>query len=154
MDFGIKRIETGVLLYLIKAHKLWRGKAESFSKFLADSQISGNGANQFIKVAEKFFFELGVRDDRLLILARCSMSTLVLAAEKANKGNIELILQKLDCLSSEDMKVELEKIDTDDTQIFSGVEVSVNLDVARQAMSLMSKEELIILRNELWAKTK
>lgn len=105
-------------------------------------------------MAEKFFFELGVRDDRLLILARCSMSTLVLAAEKANKGNIELILQKLDCLSSEDMKVELEKIDTDDTQIFSGVEVSVNLDVARQAMSLMSKEELIILRNELWAKTK
>ncbi|MGP1715733.1 MAG: hypothetical protein ACTS9Y_01010 [Methylophilus sp.] len=152
--FGMVRIESGVLLYLIKAHRFWEGRAESFNKFLADNQLSANGANQFIKVAHKFYFELGVRDERLSTLAKCSMSTLLMAVDKVNRHNLDEMLVKLEMLSKEDIRIELEAMGKREERIFNGVEVSENMKHARQLISTLSPEEILTLRNELFNKTR
>lgn len=153
-SFGMIRIESGVLLFLIKKHKLWRGRAESFSKFLNANQLSLSGANQFVKVAEKFYFELGVRDENLSILAKCSMSVLVKASEKVNKDNLQDVLMMLDTLNEDDIRIELENISSDEKKFFHPVEKSQKLVEIRQVMETMSHEELVALRNEIWTKTR
>lgn len=152
--FGMVRIESGVLLYLIKAHRFWEGRAESFNKFLSDNQLNAAGANQFIKVAHKFYFELGVRDTRLHTLAKCSMSTLLMAVEKVNRKNLDEMLNKLETLSKEDIRIELETMGEEEGRLFTGVEVSENMKTARELISTLSHEEIITLRNELFTKTR
>lgn len=153
-QFGMVRIESGVLLYLIKRHGLWKGRAETFGKFLSSHQLSVSGANQFIKVAQKFYFELGVRDERLVTLARCSMSMLLKAVEKVNANNLDRVLTILETLNEDDIRIELEAIEEGAEKIFKPLERSEKLVEARALISTMNTEELIALRNELWTKTR
>ena len=154
VEFGYKRIEIGVLLFMIKKHKLWRGKAESFNKYLSSIHLNYSGATQYINVAEKFYFELGLRDDKLNKLAQCSISLLSKISKKITKDNVDEIVNMLVNLNDEDAKIELDKLATNAVDSKIEVRFSAQYITARGIIENMSLEEKIQLRNELWAKTK
>lgn len=154
IEFGYKRLEIGVLLFMIKKHKLWRGKAESFNKYLSSIHLNYSGANQYINVAEKFYFELGLRDDMLNKLAQCSISLLSKISKKINKDNVDQIVNMLVILNDEDAKIELDNLAQSEQKSKVEIKYSHQYIAARSIIENMSLEEKIQLRNELWAKTK
>jgi len=79
----------GVLLQLIKQHGWWKGRAENFGDFLHQERINTSAARQYMRVAEKLYFDLGLRISNS---KRCRieyMSTLEKACGIINEDNKE-----------------------------------------------------------------
>ena len=102
MHFGLVRFKIGALLLTVKNEELWRGKARSFAEYLESERIKQPAARQYMRVAEKFLFELKLDDEHLLALSRVSMTTLVKACDRITKSNMSEVVHLLEGLSDRD----------------------------------------------------
>lgn len=110
--FGLIRFQIGALLLAIKHKNLWHGKAGSFYEYLESERIKKSAARQYMRVAEKFMFELKLDDAHLLALSRVSMTTLVKACEKITKENLSEVVFLLEGLSDRDANHALEDFES------------------------------------------
>ena len=106
-SFSMTRLEIGALLYLVRTHKLWRGKARSFSALLEDVHLNASAVRLWMKVAYKFYFELGANTKQLSELSGANMRSLSMAADVATKQNLPELITKLTTLSERDFKHEV-----------------------------------------------
>ena len=111
-QFGMVRIEMGALLSQIQKRKAWEGRASSFGDFLEAERINRTAASDYMRIADKFFFELRLSETQLFKLADANMNVLVLAAKVITEENKDEILNILETLSERDAKqVLLEMVD-------------------------------------------
>lgn len=103
-QFGLIRLKIGALLIAVREKELWRGRAASFREYLESEHIKPAAAKQYMEVAEKFLFELKLTDQEIASISKCSMTTLVIASQKINRHNREVIIGILENLSDKDAK--------------------------------------------------
>ncbi len=116
-QFGMVRIEMGALLSQIQKRKAWEGRATSFGDFLEAERINRTAASDYIRIADKFFFELRLSEAEIFKLADANMNILVLAAKVITEENKDEVLTMLDTLSERDARqVLLEMADEVDPQ--------------------------------------
>lgn len=107
-QFGIARIQLGVLLERVRETEAWKGRAESFTSFLEERRLTDSAAYQYMRVARKLFYELQLTDEQIAELATCNMSTLDLACKIITKDNAEEIVCLISALSRRDARAEIE----------------------------------------------
>lgn len=108
--FGYARLEMGILLEQVRRSEAWRGRADSFGRFLEEQRINDSAAYQYMRVASKFFYELALPDSVLYQLAQVNMATLDAAARIATPENIDDILAMVTTLSQRDARLSLDEL--------------------------------------------
>jgi hypothetical protein len=102
MHFGLSRIKMGSYLHLIQENKLWRGRAESWSAFLAAENLQPNAIRQYINVARTYVFELDLPDNVLAKLSLAGISAMEKAGKIINDSNKEEVISALTTLAEKD----------------------------------------------------
>jgi hypothetical protein len=102
LAFGRARLQLGMLLATIRAHSLWKGKAESFGAFLASENIDDNAARQYMRVAQKFITDLRLSDGELDQIAMTSFRALDKASRVITPANKDEVLSVLANLAGRD----------------------------------------------------
>lgn len=110
--FGMARIELGALLEQVRRTEAWRGRAASFGELLDDLCINASAAYQYMRVARRFFFDLGLPNDALQALALTNMSTLDMAARVATADNIAQVVTTVCTLHERDARTVLEEMES------------------------------------------
>ena len=109
-QYGLQRIQLGVLLTEVRRLDLWKGRASSFGAFLEESRINDSAAYQYMRVAKVFFYDLELSDDHFAELASVNMTTLDLACKVINKENKDEIFSILTALGEKDARSVLEEM--------------------------------------------
>lgn len=102
--FGAARMEMGVMLEDIRRNEAWKGRAASFTAFLEEERINERAAYQYMRVAKKLFYELGLTDAEFADIATCNMNVLDLACQVITAENKEDVLSMLAALSERDAR--------------------------------------------------
>ncbi len=102
--FGAARMEMGVMLEDIRRTEAWRGRAASFTAFLEEERINERAAYQYMRVAKRLFYELGLTDAEFAQIATCNMNVLELACQVITPENKEDVLCMLAALSERDAR--------------------------------------------------
>lgn len=99
-------------MYLIKRDKLWKGWANNFNEFLHQERINLSAARQYMRVAEKLYFDIGLTDHEFEALTDASMSTLEKACAVITHENKSEIIALVSTLDSRDARHEIDEMTT------------------------------------------
>ena len=101
-ELGMARIHLGAYLCVMKDQDLWRAYANSWEAYIATLNMNVSGARQFMTVARKLVFELGLDEKMKETAAMAGMAALEKACRVMNKANKEEIVGILSSLSEKD----------------------------------------------------
>jgi hypothetical protein len=113
MEFGLKRIELGTYLAIIRDSELWKGRAESWEAFLAENNLNPNAMRQYMRVARKFVLEMKLSEEALCKLAMAGITALEKAISVISEDNQDEIIASLTSLSERDAIQRIVELSTD-----------------------------------------
>jgi hypothetical protein len=114
-EFGEARLKLGAALALIFDHEIWKGRATTWSAFLADQRLHPSAARDFIAIARVFVFDetLAPRTaEEGASLAAASVKILKAAADiitGANRDQVYGIVGQLGNLDAGEALAQLKK---------------------------------------------
>lgn len=111
LEYGMLRLKMGKLLDLVRSYELWRGKSESFSRYLELVRIKDSAAYQYMRVARSMLSD-DLSSDDLRCLAESNMRVLDQASKVISEANRADLFGMLSVLHERDALEAIKSMDS------------------------------------------